>query len=229
MDETVDAMSRLLESGVGGQHVVINASKVVLMHDDLRLREIVADSVLVNADGQSVVWAGRLLGVPFPERVTGIDLMFRLLALCETRGWPVYLLGATDEVLAAVQARVCRDYPRLAIAGAHNGYFDDDAAVAQSVASSGARLLLVAMPSPRKEYFVAEQHDALGAVLAMGVGGSFDVYAGKARRAPLWMQRAGMEWLYRLSQEPGRMWRRYLVGNARFLALTARERFSARR
>lgn len=229
MDETVDAMCRLLESGAGGQHVVLNASKVVLMDDDDRLRDIVAKAALVNADGQSIVWAGRLLGVSFPERVAGIDLMFRLFALCEARGWPVFLLGAKGEVLDVVQANLRRDYPRLVVAGAQDGYFDDDEAVGRAIGCSGARMLLVAMPSPRKEYFVAEQRAELGHVLAMGVGGSFDVYAGKVRRAPVWMQRAGLEWFHRLLQQPGGMWRRYLVGNTRFVAITLRERFSARR
>jgi len=229
LDESVRRMSALLESQHGGQHIVLNASKVVLMRDDSRLRGIVADALLVNADGQSVVWAGRLLGVTFPERVTGIDLMSRLFTECELRGWPVYLLGATDEVLMTVRAKLALEHPRLVVAGSHNGYFNNDVEVANAVAASGARLVLIAMPSPRKEYFVAERATELCTVVSMGVGGSFDVYAGVVARAPVWMQRAGLEWFYRFWQEPRRMWRRYLVGNTRFLGIVLFELLSSRR
>lgn len=110
------------------------------------------------------------------------------------------------------------------MAGARNGYFSDDAAVADEVRASGARLLFVGISSPRKEEFLAAQLHRMGPVFAMGVGGSFDVVAGLTQRAPLWMQRAGLEWFYRFLQEPGRMWRRYLIGNARFVGLVIRER-----
>jgi N-acetylglucosaminyldiphosphoundecaprenol N-acetyl-beta-D-mannosaminyltransferase len=219
MDQTVERCRALIQAGTPTQHVVINAGKAVMMQDLPRLREIVANCGLVNADGQSVVWAARMLGIPVPERVTGIDLMGRLLALAEEEGYPVFFLGATQEVLDIFLNEVCRRHPRLRVAGADNGYFTDDAAAAARVAASGARILMVAMPSPRKEFFLAEQLPAMGPLFAMGVGGSFDVWAGKTKRAPEWMQRAGLEWFYRLLQEPCRMWKRYLVGNTRFLLL----------
>ena len=228
MDETVERASELVESGRAVQHVVINAGKVVMMHDDPALREIIAACDLVNADGQSIVWAGRALGIPVPERVAGIDLMDRLLERAAERGWPVYFLGARQEVLDACVARLAERYPTLKFAGARNGYFDDDAEVAAAVRASGARLLFVGISSPRKERFLSERLPEMGPVFAMGVGGSFDVIAGLTRRAPAWMQRAGLEWFYRFAQEPGRMWRRYLVGNLRFLGLVLRERRARR-
>lgn len=225
MDQTVSRCAELIESGVATQHVVLNAGKVVLMHDDPALARTIASSPLVNADGQSIVWAGRLLGVPFPERVTGIDLMERLLHLAEERSWPVYFLGARQEVLDAFTAVVRERYPRIVISGTHHGYLEDDVAAAEAVRSAGTRILMVAMPSPRKEQFIGEQLARLGPVFAMGVGGSFDVWSGLYRRAPEWMQRSGLEWFYRFIQDPRRMWKRVLLGNARFLALLVRERF----
>ena len=228
MDETVTRAAELIENGRPVQHVVINAGKVVMMHDDPGLRAIIAACDLVNADGQSIVWAGRLLGIPVPERVAGIDLMDRLLALAAERGWPVYLLGARQEVLDSCVSRITERYPALSIAGARNGYFDDGAEVAAGIHSSGARLVFVGISSPKKERFLSEHLPEMGPVFAMGVGGSFDVIAGLTRRAPEWTQRAGLEWFYRFLQEPGRLWKRYLVGNLRFLGLVLRERCTRR-
>lgn len=223
MDETVDRCVELIGERRPVQHIVMNAGKVVLMEDDPVLQRIVAACPLNNADGISIVWAGWALGVRFPERVTGIDLMAKLLERAEQHGWPVYFVGAREEVLVAFTAVVRERYPHLAIAGTHNGYFKDDAAVAGVISESGARLVFVAMPSPRKEYFIGEQLHRMGDVFAMGVGGSFDVWSGVCRRAPRWMQSLGLEWLFRLIQEPRKMWRRVLVGNGRFTYIFLRE------
>ncbi len=223
MEETLVRCVGLIESGEPVQHVVTNAGKVVLMEDDARLRQIITACPVNNADGMSIVWAGRVLGVPFPERVTGIDLMADLLAAAEREGWPVFFLGARENVLQAFGGVVRERYPQLRVAGAYHGYFEDDERVADAIAASGARLLFVAMPSPRKEYFIAEQLGRMGNVFAMGVGGSFDVWSGVCKRAPRWMQKAGLEWLFRLIQEPRKMWRRTLIGGVRFTRLFLRE------
>lgn len=223
MDETVARCVQAIESGVPTQHVVLNAGKAVLMEDVPGIREVIAECDIANADGQSIVWAGRLLGVGIPERVAGIDLMERLIAEAEARQWPVYFLGARRETLDSFIARVSIRYPCLDIAGYSNGYFDDQTAAAHAVRAAGARLLFVGISSPLKEFFLAEHIADMGPVFAMGVGGSFDVVAGITVRAPLWMQRNGLEWFYRFLQEPRRMWKRYLVGNARFVALVIRE------
>jgi len=224
MDETVQRCRELIEAKRPAQHVVINAGKVVMMQDVEGLKDVIRGCALVNADGQSVVWAGRFLGLAVPERVAGIDLMERLLQLSQTEGYPVFFLGATQEVLDTFTAAATARFPRLMVAGTRNGYFNDDAEVAREVRDSGARLLLVGISSPRKEFLLAENLDAMGSLLAVGVGGSFDIWAGKTKRAPRWMQKAGLEWFYRLAQEPGRMWKRYLVGNSRFIWLVLRER-----
>jgi N-acetylglucosaminyldiphosphoundecaprenol N-acetyl-beta-D-mannosaminyltransferase len=223
MDDTVARCVQLIESRRFTQHAVLNAGKVVLMRDTPGLTEAVDSADVVSADGQSVVWAGRLLGVHFPERVTGIDLMGRLLTEAERRGYPVFFLGAKPDVLERFLA-VCRQrYPSLVVAGYRDGYFEHSEAVARQIAVTAARVLFVGMSSPGKEKFVDDSRERLGGLLAVGVGGSFDVWAGVTRRAPEHVQRLGLEWLYRLVQEPARMWRRYLIGNLRFLGIVTRE------
>jgi N-acetylglucosaminyldiphosphoundecaprenol N-acetyl-beta-D-mannosaminyltransferase len=229
MSATVDRVGDLLREGGHHQHVALNAAKIVALRDDPTLASIVRGCSLVSADGQAVVWAARLLGVAVPERVAGIDLMEQLLERAAQEGWSAYFLGAREDVVAEAVAEECRRHPGLRIAGYRDGYWapQEEAAVVAEVARSNADLLFVAMPTPRKEQFLAEHLDDLGVTFAMGVGGSFDVVAGVTSRAPRWMQRIGMEWAHRLGQEPRRMFKRYLVGNTRFIAMTLRERATA--
>lgn len=225
MEETVAACIELVEEHRPVQHVVLNVIKVVLCDKDPSIAAIVRGCPVVNPDGTYFTWAARVLGAPLPERVAGIDLMGHLLEASEQRGWPVYFLGAKQDVLDAFVAEAARRYPKLVIAGSHDGYFkgaEADARVAADVRDSGARLLFVGVPSPRKETFIAEQLDVMGPIFAMGVGGSFDVWAGLAKRAPVWMQKTGLEWLFRLVQEPFR-WRRVTANGWRFTVLFVRE------
>lgn len=221
MVDTLEEIERAIAIGRYTQHMSINAAKLVAMHDDPKLYDIIDRCGLVSADGQSVVWASRLLGDPLPERVAGIDLMEELLKLAEQRGYRVYFLGARSEVLELALQRLRDRYPRLQVAGARDGYFADDesAEVCEAIRASNADLLFVAMSSPRKEYFLGEYGPKLRAPFVMGVGGSIDVIAGVTRRAPASWQRLGLEWLYRLLQEPRRMFRRYAITNTRFIAL----------
>jgi N-acetylglucosaminyldiphosphoundecaprenol N-acetyl-beta-D-mannosaminyltransferase len=228
MADTLAAIERTIAAGRYTQHMAINAAKLVAMHDDPKLRQIIDECGLVSADGQSVVWASQLLKDPLPERVAGIDLMEQLLALAERRGYRVYFLGARANVLEQAVDRLLAKYPGLTVAGSRDGYFSDDeaSAVCDAVRASRPDVLFVAMSSPRKEYFLGEYGPDLGAPFVMGVGGSIDVIAGMTRRAPAAWQRLGLEWLFRLLQEPRRMFRRYAVTNTRFIALVARAAFS---
>lgn len=226
VDYCCDALDRQQPVTIG----LVNAAKLVNMRSDGVLAESVTGADIVLADGQSVVWASRLLGRPLPERVAGIDLFTDLLAAAERRGDSVYFLGATDEVLQLMVGRLRVDYPKLRIAGSRNGYFDldsDGASVAQAIRASGARLLFVGMSSPRKEIFLSRHGVETGTIVRHGVGGSFDVLAGITRRAPLLMQRLGLEWLFRLLQEPRRLVRRYAVTNTAFIIMIARERLGS--
>jgi N-acetylglucosaminyldiphosphoundecaprenol N-acetyl-beta-D-mannosaminyltransferase len=202
-----------------------NASHLVALQDDAALRRAAQAADLVTADGMSLVWAGRLLGHRLPERVAGIDLMTGLLERAPRHGLRVFFLGARPEVLARFVAACRKAYPGLDIAGARDGYFrpEEHDAVVREIAASGADMLFVAMPSPLKDIWCERHRDRFGVRLVMGVGGAFDVLAGVVPRAPRAMQRAGLEWAWRLMLEPRRLWRRYLVGNSRFAALVLRQ------
>ncbi len=221
MDGTIRAIEAHVERGTPGVHVGVNAANLVAAHDDADYRADLAAADLVTADGQSVVWGARQFGFGVPERVTGIDLMERLLGVARTRGWGVYLLGAKPETVVRLAVRL-RD-AGVRVDGYRDGYFGADAsdAVAGEVRRSGATLLFVAMPSPRKERFMVGHARPAGVPFSIGVGGAFDVLAGELRRAPRVMQRSGMEWLYRLVQEPTRLFGRYASTNSRYLLLLA--------
>lgn len=224
MDETVERVAAFVRDGRPHQHVVVNADKIVKAAKDPALAQIIADCDLVNADGMPVLWAARALGQPLKERVTGIDLFFRLLAEAERRRWRVYFLGAKEDIVREVERRAKDQHPSLQIAGVRNGYWspEDEAGVVQAIADSRCDLLFVAISSPKKEQFLAQHQRAMKVPFAMGVGGSFDVMAGLTQRAPVWMQKSGLEWFYRFLQEPRRMFRRYFIDDMEFFWLLAK-------
>ena len=228
MDEAVAAIDTVIRERKPVIHVVLNAGKVSKSASDPAFLALMRRFDMVHADGASVVLAGRLLGRPLPERVAGIDLMLQLVALAEERGYRPYFLGARREVVDACVAALRQRHPRLDVAGMRDGYWDENdpaavAAVVCEIRASRPDLLFVAVPTPKKERFLADNKAALGVPFAMGVGGAFDVVAGLVRRAPPAWQRMGMEWAYRLLQEPRRMWKRYLVTNTHFAWLLFRE------
>jgi len=217
MDETVALIIKRIVAGQFTQHVGVNVAKLVHMQSDSQLAKSVRECDVISIDGMGVVWGARMLGHDVAERVTGVDLFDKLLAEAATLALPVYFLGATEAVVARVATVSVERFPGLRIAGYHHGYFGkDEQPVVDLIRESGARLLFVAITSPMKENFINRWQKDLGVDFVMGVGGTFDVVAGKVSRAPMWMQKAGLEWLYRVLQEPRRMWRRYLVTNVRF-------------
>ncbi|WP_305821834.1 WecB/TagA/CpsF family glycosyltransferase [Massilia brevitalea] len=225
MEETLVRIEEFIRSGQPHQHVVVNVDKLVKASRDPDLRRIVNDCALVNADGMPVVWASRLLGKPLKERVAGIDLFEALMRRAGEKNWRVFLLGAREEVVSAVADTYRRRYPDLMIAGWRNGYWtnEEEVQVAEQVRASGADLLFVAISSPKKEQFLGRWQGEMKIPFAMGVGGTFDVAIGLVRRAPRWMQRAGLEWFYRFLQEPRRMFRRYFIDDMAFVWLFIKE------
>ena len=230
MEDVLDRVDETIARRGGLQIGVVNAAKIVNMRRNDLLRRSVLSSDLILADGISVVWASRLLGRPLPERVAGIDLMMGMFRRGNERGYKVFCLGATDDVLDKVSARLAAEFPDIRQAGRQNGYFSDDeeAKIADRIAAANPDILLVAMTSPKKEKFLARWSDRIGVPVCHGVGGSFDVFAGKVQRAPEGWQRLGLEWLYRLKQEPRRLLRRYMVTNTLFCAMVLFELFKRR-
>jgi N-acetylglucosaminyldiphosphoundecaprenol N-acetyl-beta-D-mannosaminyltransferase len=225
MAETIARVEEIIADRRPSQLLPISATNVVAVHEDARLVEIMRTCALVSADGQGIVWASRLLHDPLPERVNAADLMEALFPVAERRGYGVYILGAREEVLDRAVANLRQQYPELRIVGYRNGYFGDDenASVIAGILAAQPDMLFVAMSSPRKEYWIAEHKDKLGVPFQMGVGGAVDAVAGLTRRAPLWVRRSGLEWAFRVAQEPRRLFRRFLVGNAKFLLILGRE------
>lgn len=228
MDQTVEKIHHSVAAGHFTQHVVVNVAKLVNMRDDSQLSESVRSCDIINIDGMGVVLGARFLGHSVPERVAGVDLFHELLKMSAANHFSVFLLGATDDVVSTATSKVKALYPGLKVAGYHHGYFwDDEPALVEKVRASGAKLLFVAITSPKKENFINRWRDQLGVDFVMGVGGTFDVVAGKVKRAPQWMQRYGLEWLYRVIQEPGRMWKRYLTTNLKFALLLIKEKWKS--
>lgn len=230
MQETLQIIDNTISQGKQLHHVVVNAGKIVAMQKDLQLRQSVNESNLINADGQAVVWASKVLGKPLKERVAGIDLMANLVQLAHDKNYKIFFFGAKEEVVKKVVDTYRKQYSPNIIAGYRNGYFrkEEERSIAKEIENSGANILFVAISSPTKENFLYENKAFLQNVnIIMGVGGSFDVIAGKVKRAPLWMQNVGLEWFYRFLQEPKRMWKRYLLGNSKFIFMVLRERIKS--
>ncbi|KOR86520.1 UDP-N-acetyl-D-mannosamine transferase [Bacillus sp. FJAT-22058] len=227
IDETVVEVNKIIKKRKPVQHVVINAGKVVLMDENIDLKKIVSECPIINADGQSIVWASLFLKKPLPERVAGIDLMEELIKLSNEKCYSIYFLGAKEEVVKKVVKHYESLYPDVKIAGFRNGYFNqnEEIEIVNNIRSANADILFVAFSSPQKEYFLSKYSKELGVPFQMGVGGSFDVVAGVTSRAPKYMQKIGLEWFYRFIQEPKRMWKRYLVGNSKFLYIVLKEKF----
>ena len=223
MAESVATITEYIRCQRFCQHVVVNVAKLVYMGKDVELARSVTECDIINIDGMGVVWGARFLGHKVSERVAGVDLFAELNAMAEREHFPVFYLGATEAVVSKTREVMQARHPQLVIAGVHHGYFFNDEsgerAVVEAIRRSGARLLFVAITSPRKENFIRRWKHELGVDFVMGVGGTFDVVAGKVKRAPVWMQDYGLEWLYRVIQEPGRMWRRYLTTGFQFLWL----------
>jgi N-acetylglucosaminyldiphosphoundecaprenol N-acetyl-beta-D-mannosaminyltransferase len=210
MRAAADRIASLIANGTPAQVVTFGAEMAIHALRYPSYRDAVNAADLVVADTVGVVWAARMLGTPLPERVAGIELVERL---CEAGAGPVYFLGAAEGVAAGAAAALSSRHPALRVAGSHHGFFADaeSDAIAGAIRASGARLVLVALGMPRQEFWIRQHLSALGAATCIGVGGAFDVWAGKAVRAPASWRRAGFEWLYRLLREPSRIGRQLVL------------------
>ncbi len=223
-DETVDRAIQAMQHKELTQHVAINVAKLVKARGDDELRRDIAESHIIGIDGIGIVWAARMLGISVPERVAGVDLMEQLLRLCAKQRLRPFLLGAQQSVLEQAVEAAEKRWPGLEFAGIRNGYFapQDEPEIVARIRDSRADCLFIGMPTPRKERFLHRYRHELDVPFIMGVGGGIDVLAGHVKRAPDLMQKAGLEWLYRIYQEPRRMWRRYAATNAVFAVLVAK-------
>jgi len=228
MQETLDLIDKAIISKSQIHHTVINAGKVVSMQDDAELLRSVIEADLINADGQSIIWAAKLLGLMIPERVAGIDLMEKLVEKSYKDNYKCFFFGAEDKVVKEVVRKYSLKYSKNIIAGFRNGFYEknDEKIIVNQIKESNPDFLFVAITSPKKEIFLNKYKEELKNIsFIMGVGGSFDVISGKTKRAPVFMQKLGLEWFYRFLQEPQRMWKRYLFGNIKFMYLVVKNIF----
>jgi N-acetylglucosaminyldiphosphoundecaprenol N-acetyl-beta-D-mannosaminyltransferase len=227
LDDCIAHFEHVIQKKSHCHIVVVNAAKVVKARRDHELHEVIQNADLVGADGVPIVWASRLLGDALPGRVNGTDLMDRLFFESAKKGWRLYLLGARQAVIEKAVHKLQRQIPQIQIVGFRNGYFDSleqEQQVVQEINTAEPDVLLLGFGTPMKEKWVKRHRAALNVPIIHGVGGSFDIVGELTRRAPKWMQKSGLEWLYRLIQEPRRMWKRYLVTNSMFVWLVVKAR-----
>ena len=227
MNETLEEIDKIIQEGKPKQHVVVNAAKLVKLREDKSLKEIISSCAIINVDGMPLVWVSRMFRKPLKERVAGIDLMHQLVLHSAGEGYKPFFLGAKEEIVKKVVDIYREMLPDLKIAGYRNGYWkpEEENGIVKSIKEQNADILFVAFGSPKKEIFLNKHLKTLDIPFVMGVGGSFDVVAGFTNRAPVWMQKVGLEWFYRFLQEPGRMWKRYLVTNSKFIFIVFKEYF----
>lgn len=217
--ESVNWAINLIHSGDRGYVCTVNVAILMMMRSNPRLQNFVDRAALIVADGQPIVWASRLLSQPLPERVSGVDLIDEIAKKSTEEDLKIYLLGAKSKVIETAVSKLRKKYPGVNICGYSNGYFSKEE-VPQRVAAireSGAHILFIGMGVPLQEFFLDDNWPQLGVNLAVGVGGSFEIFAGTKKRAPVWMQNTGLEWFYRLLQEPRRLWKRYCITNGQFI------------
>lgn len=210
LGQAVECVSRNVNAGCKAFWAAVNPQKIYRAWHDPAVRRVLEQADAGIVDGVGVCWASKALTGWFLPRCTGCDLFFSLLEHAQQTGWRVFLLGASAESNARAAASIRKRFPDLVLAGRCDGYFRNDAAVVEQINASCSDIVFVAMGSPRQEFWIAEHRDELNAKFFLGVGGSFDVAAGMARRAPSAMRRVGLEFLYQLLTQPKR-WRRQIV------------------
>ncbi len=230
--EALGEIERLVASGRGASVFTPNVDHVVTAEDDAAFREAYAAASLSLPDGQPLVWASRLLGARLPAKISGSDLVLPLMYLAARRRWRVYFLGGPPGIAAAAAGRLEREVG-VQIVGVDSPTIQldrdpPDDSVAERLRAAQPHLVLVALGSPKQELWIRRMEERIRPAVAIAVGGAIDFLAGRVRRAPPWISRCGLEWLFRLSQEPHRLARRYLLKDPRFLLVLGRTLLASR-
>lgn len=226
MKETVDLVEQYVNTNTPLHLMGVNADKINEINNNERMKQIVNSCGIINADGASVIMASKYLNKPLPERVAGIDLMQELVALSAKNNYSIYLLGANQEVVEKTAEVLKEKYSELNIVGIHNGYFKEHewSKIYEEINKVNPDIVFVGITSPIKEYLIEFLQSKGSESVYMGVGGSFDVISGNIPRAPMWMQKCNLEWLFRVIQEPRRLFKRYFVGNMTFIKALYKEK-----
>ena len=227
MNDFILEVDKKIKSQIGSHIVGINADKINQIQEDKYLKKIISHADIIHPDGISMVFASFFLKKgAIKKRIAGIDLMQELLYLSERKQYTVFFLGAREEVLEKMLTNIAYQYPNLNISGSMNGYFDKKEweQISMDLINLNPDIVFVGITSPKKEYLIEYFLSNNVNSVFMGVGGSFDVLSGEKKRAPLWIQKISLEWLFRLIQEPRRLFFRYFVGNVKFLKWLAFEK-----
>ena len=226
VQETINLVEQYVITKTPLHLMGVNADKINEVNQNERMKQIVNSCGIINADGASVIMASKYLKKPLPERVAGVDLMQSLVSLSENKGYSVYLLGAKQAVVEKTAEVLQKKHPKLNIVGIHNGYFKetDWPSISVELKEKNPDFVFVGITSPLKEYLIEFLKDQGHSSVFMGVGGSFDVISGNIPRAPMWVQKANLEWLFRVIQEPKRLFKRYFVGNWKFIIAVVKEK-----
>ncbi|HEX3595209.1 MAG TPA: WecB/TagA/CpsF family glycosyltransferase [Polyangiaceae bacterium] len=226
--EALDVVGDLLLRGEGGAVFTPNVDHIMIADENPRMRAAYRRASLSLADGMPVLWAARLLGDPLPEKVSGSDFVPALLERAAERGWRVYFVGGAPGVAEAARDSLRETLPRLEVVGIDVPVIDVNDAptkwspIVERIRASRSDIVLVAFGAPKQEIFIQAVRDELRPAIFFGIGASLDFVAGTTPRAPQWMSRVGLEWLFRLRREPSRLWRRYLVRDPQFLFVLGR-------
>jgi N-acetylglucosaminyldiphosphoundecaprenol N-acetyl-beta-D-mannosaminyltransferase len=233
----IERMRRFVHSGSPHQIMTVNLDFLRIADRTPDFRETINGADLAVADGMPLVWVSRLQGQALPARITGVELVDEACQIAASSGTGVFLLGAASGVAEAAARRLEHRVPGLDVVGVYSPPFgrltpEENARIIGLIRAARPGFLFVALGAPRQDLWIREHRDQLGVPVAMGVGCAFDLLAGRVSRAPMWMQRAGLEWSYRLLQEPRRLWRRYMVDDLPMLirlVLVTRRTSRARR
>lgn len=225
--QTVELVRKKIVNKVPTHLLGMNADKINGLGKNKQYDEIVKNADIINADGVSLIMAAKFLNKAIPERVAGIDLMQDLLKMAEKDGFTVYFLGAKHAVVSTLVDKMKEKYPQLQIVGYRDGYFGKEEwqSISDELKETQPDLVFIGISSPTKEFLIDYFMKQGGNSVFMGVGGSFDVLSGYIKRAPKWVRRSNMEWMYRFLQEPKRLFKRYFFGNVKFLISMLREKF----
>ena len=234
IEDALTIIEEFITKGRKSQVCVSNAYSLVLMQDDKEFRDITNSASLAVTDGKPLVWISKLYGEAIPERVAGSDLVYGLGKKSSEKRYKLFFLGSNPSTLGKMVENLKKMFPFVQIAGVHSPPFKkqfserEDEKMIALINKVRPDVLFVGLGAPKQERWIWEHKDKLQVPVSIGVGAAFDFVAGTVKRAPKWMQQCGLEWLFRLCQEPGRLWRRYLIGNAIFLWLILKEYIKVR-
>lgn len=232
MNDALKVVERLIAERRKGYVCVSPVSTILECYENEKIRDIVNQAALVTPDGMPSVWIGKRKGFQNMGRVYGPDLMKAVCNLSQVKGYRNFFYGATPEVLERLKTNLLVQFPKLNICGVCSPPFralsdEEDRQLVEQINRAQADIVWVGLGSPKQDIWMAQHKDRLSAYVLCGVGAAFDFISGTKKQAPYWMQRCGLEWLFRLCTEPRRLWRRYLIGNTKFIYLLIKEKIKS--